>query len=238
MTDATAATTSAASSNQLISAATTSSTASNLAAGQGNLNTSYTTFLTLLTTQLKNQDPTSPLDTNQFTEQLVQMTGVQQQLLSNELLQTLVNQGGGSSGLSSAAGLIGKSVQATGDTAVLSGGQASWSYSLPAAASSGTATVTNAAGQTVWTGSLSALGEGAHAFTWKGQTSAGQQLADGGSYKLSITASDSNGAAVTATTSLTGVVNSVETVNGATVLNLGATQVPYSSITQVQNASS
>jgi flagellar basal-body rod modification protein FlgD len=73
------------------------------------------TFLTLLTTQLKNQDPTSPLDTNQFTSQLTQMTGVEQQVLSNQLLQQLVSQSSGS-GVTSAVGLIGKSVTASGST--------------------------------------------------------------------------------------------------------------------------
>ena len=68
---------------------TSSASQSNLTAGQTSLNTSYSTFLTLLTTQLQNQDPTSPLDTNAFTQQLVAMTGVQQQLLSNQLLQQI-----------------------------------------------------------------------------------------------------------------------------------------------------
>lgn len=71
----------------------------------------FTTFLTLLTTQLKNQDPTSPLDTNQFTQQLTQMTGVEQQLLSNKLLQQLVNT---QAGIGSSANLIGKVVTAPG----------------------------------------------------------------------------------------------------------------------------
>src|SRR5437773_4696257 len=78
------------------------------------------TFLKLLTTQLKNQDPLSPLDSNQFTQQIVQMTGVEQQLYSNQLLQQLVNQGG--MGLSSSVGLIGKTVAMQGDTNTLVGG--------------------------------------------------------------------------------------------------------------------
>ena len=235
MTDATAAT---AATPQLISASTASSAATNLSSGQDNLNLGYSTFLTLLTTQLKNQDPTSPLDTNQFTQQLVQMTGVQQQLLSNELLQTLVNQNGGAAGVSQAVGLIGKSVQATGDTAVLDGGQASWSYDLPADAASATLTLSNAAGQTAWSGPASALGKGDHDFTWNGQTTGGTQLPDGGAYKLTVTAKDANGAALTPTVSLRGVVGSVETVNGAAVLNLGKTQTPFTGVTEVQNASS
>ena len=237
MTDVSAAT-AAPSSNQLISASTSTSSASNLAAGQTNLNTSYSTFLTLLTTQLQNQDPTSPLDTNAFTQQLVAMTGVQQQLLSNELLQTLVNQSGGAGGVSQAVGLIGKSVHATGDTTTLSGGQAAWSYDLPSNAASATLTVTNAAGKAVWSGPASSLSQGDHDFTWNGQDSSGNQLPDGDSYKLSIAATDNAGQAVAATTEVRGVVGSVETVNGAAVLNIGKSQVPFTSVTEVENASS
>jgi flagellar basal-body rod modification protein FlgD len=71
------------------------------------------TFLTLLTTQLKNQDPLSPLDTNQFTSQLTQMSGVEQQLLGNQLLQTLVSQ---QTGVGQAASLIGSTATAPSAT--------------------------------------------------------------------------------------------------------------------------
>ncbi|HEX2801368.1 MAG TPA: flagellar hook capping FlgD N-terminal domain-containing protein, partial [Phenylobacterium sp.] len=57
------------------------------ALGRTSLVENFNTFLSLLTTQLKNQDPTAPLDSNQFTQQLVQMTGVEQQLNSNDLLK-------------------------------------------------------------------------------------------------------------------------------------------------------
>jgi flagellar basal-body rod modification protein FlgD len=96
------------------SSSTTSSAATN---GLASLADNYQTFLTLLTTQLQNQDPTSPLDTSQFTSQLTQMTGVEQQLLSNQLLQQLVTAQGG---LSQAAGLIGKTITAPGATSTAS----------------------------------------------------------------------------------------------------------------------
>src|SRR5215475_4984650 len=83
------------------------------ALGRARLAENFDTFLSLLTTQLKNQDPLSPLDTNQFTQQLTQMTGVEQQLLGNQLLQQLVNEQGG---MSQAAALIGKVVTAPGAT--------------------------------------------------------------------------------------------------------------------------
>src|SRR3569833_1162296 len=88
---------------------TLGSTNTTVATGQTQLNSNNNTFLQLLTTQLKNQDPLSPMDTNAFTQQLVEMNGVQQQLETNSLLQSLVNQ---SSGAGPALGLIGKSVMA------------------------------------------------------------------------------------------------------------------------------
>lgn len=112
-------------------AATTQGAANNadINSGLNSLASNYQTFLTLLTTQLKNQDPLSPLDTNQFTQQLTQMTGVEQQLLSNQLLQQLVtaNQ---SSGLSDAVGLIGKTATASSGSGTLTSGQVSWPYTL------------------------------------------------------------------------------------------------------------
>ena len=119
----------------------------NIQAGIGNLSSSYSTFLTLLTTQLQNQDPTSPLDSNAFTQQLVSMTGVQQQLLTNELLQQMVTNSTGSS-VAGSTNLIGKSVTATSANATLSGGQASWGYNLPTAAAQATATISDANGVT------------------------------------------------------------------------------------------
>jgi flagellar basal-body rod modification protein FlgD len=96
----------------------TSSSSSTTAATQASINNSLAslannsqTFLTLLTTQLQNQDPLNPLDTNQFTSQLTQMSGVEQQLLGNQLLQQLVSEQGG---LTQAAGLIGKTITAPG----------------------------------------------------------------------------------------------------------------------------
>ncbi len=85
------------------------------------------TFLTLLTAQLKNQDPLSPLDPSQFTQQLVVMTGVQQQILTNQLLQQMVNR---QTSVGDPINLIGKSVTASTPDAALTGGKANWTYSL------------------------------------------------------------------------------------------------------------
>ena len=91
---------------------TTSTTASGTAAtGMQSLAGNFDTFLQLLTTQLQNQDPLNPTDTNQFTQQITSMTGVEQQLISNQLLQQLVAQ---QTGVGAAAGLIGDTITASG----------------------------------------------------------------------------------------------------------------------------
>src|ERR1700747_546646 len=111
------------------SAASAASAASQATSSQKTLASNFDTFLSLLTTQLKNQDPLSPLDSNQFTQQLVQMTGVEQQLNTNDLLkQRVANTAGG---VATAVSLIGKDVKAVSDTANLSSGKAQWSYNLP-----------------------------------------------------------------------------------------------------------
>ena len=101
--------------------------------GRTRLAENFDTFLTLLTTQLKNQDPLSPMDSTEFTQQLVQMTGVEQQLLTNDLLEKLVANTG--SGVATAVSLIGKEVRADADVAALSGGKAEWVYKLDRTAS-------------------------------------------------------------------------------------------------------
>ena len=207
------------------------STTDALASGQSNLSSSYQTFLTLLTSQLKNQDPTSPLDTNSFTQQLVQMTGVQQQLLSKTLLKQLVTQSGGS--VTGAVDLIGKTVTASSDASALSGGKADWSYTLPSAASQAAMTITDSTGRVVWSGVAPDLSAGTHAFEWDGKNSGGQTSPDG-TYTLSIKAVNAAGAAVAATTAISGVVSAVSQVNGSTVINIGSVQAPLSSVSAVK----
>jgi flagellar basal-body rod modification protein FlgD len=210
-------------------------TAADLASGQSNIDTSYQTFLTLLTTQLQNQDPSSPMDPNTFTTELVQMTGVQQQLLSNQLLQQLVT-ASPSSGVSSAVNLIGKDVTATSSISNLTNGQASWTYNLPSTAATATVSVTNASGTVVFTGQAPSFAAGNAAFNWNGQDNNGVQQPDG-VYTLSIAAADSSGGTITPTISVSGVAGSIQSAAGQTMVTIGNTAVPVSSITNVTSPS-
>ena len=72
-------------------ASSSSSSSSATGVDSKTLASNFTTFLQLLTTQLKNQNPLDPLDTNQFTQQLVQFAQVEQQLKSNDQLAALVS---------------------------------------------------------------------------------------------------------------------------------------------------
>lgn len=216
------------------SANTSSSTNSTVTSGQSQLNTDYNTFLQLLTTQLKNQDPLSPMDTNTFTQQLVAMNGVQQQLQTNALLQQLVNQ---SSSAGPAVDLIGKQVLANSPTVAMTNGAASWTYQLNANAASATLNVTDSSGKVVWSQQAPSLAKGTYPFTWNGQTTSGGQETSG-TFTLSVTANDSNLQAIGSNVYVQGTVTGVQSSSSGTELNLGSTSVPYTSVTQITNTTS
>jgi flagellar basal-body rod modification protein FlgD len=154
------------------------------ALGRTSLANNFNTFLSLLTTQLKNQDPLSPLDSNQFTQQLVQMSGVEAQLNTNDLLKQLV--GNTATGVSTAVAMIGKNVKAVSDDANITGGKAQWVINVPAEATDAKVQVVDASGTVLHVESLGDLKAGDHAFTWNGKDQTGKQFADGGPYTLRV----------------------------------------------------
>jgi flagellar basal-body rod modification protein FlgD len=218
------------------STSTPASTQQTITGAQQSLAGDQQTFLKLLTTQLQNQDPLSPLDTNQFTQQLVAMTGVQQQIVSNQLLQQLVN--GQSSNLGDPVGLIGKTVTANTAQATLQGGTASWFYSLAAPAQQAQLQVTNSLGQVVWQQTTGPLTAGQQSLTWNGKDMNGNQLTDGGTYTLSVSATDSNGGTVASTIYQRGLASSVQQSNGQNFVTINGVPVPTSSVTAVGAAGS
>ena len=195
------------------------------------LSGNFDTFLQLLTTQLQNQDPLSPMDSNQFTQQLVEFSQVEQQIDSNTNLQTLISQGTSQSG-AYATSYLGKTVTVSGGQGALTDGTAQRHYKLAAAATSTTLTVTNASGQAVFTGSGQTTA-GNNTFSWNGEDNNGNQLADG-TYTLSVSASNSGTAVTTAVTSA-GTVSEVDMTSGSPQLVIGSMEVPLSSIGEVQN---
>ncbi len=191
----------------------------------------FNTFLSLLTTQLKNQNPLDPLDTNQFTQQMVQFTSVEQQLQTNEFLKTLTASAQNASN-TEAVSFIGKQITAAGANAELSNGSASWQYSLNRSASNTTITIRDSNGAIVHTDETSLAG-GTGTFTWDGKDDAGNQLPNG-NYSITINARDSNGSYVPVTTQISGTVEGVDLSGTSPVLIVGGAQVNLSSVLSVQ----
>lgn len=211
-----------------VSSATTAS-----ATGRTRLAENFDTFLTLLTTQLKNQDPLSPMDSTQFTQQLVQMTGVEQQLLTNDLLEKLVSNTG--SGIATAVSLIGKEVRADSNLGALSGGKAEWVYKLDRAASDVKIEVLDSKGRVVQTVAPTDNKAGEHTFKWDGKTAGGSTAADG-VYSLRVTAKDTEGSTVPTGVVAQGVVTGVQQVDGQTVVTINGAQIPWEKITLIRQA--
>lgn len=185
----------------------------------------FNTFLTLLTKQLQYQDPLSPLDTNQFTQQLVSFTGVEQSIQQNKNLETLIGLFS-ANGLSSATGYLGKSV--TADTDILNVGEdgGTWSYALGANAADTELVVTDPRGKIV----LKRSGEtqaGEHSLVIKpGELPPGL-------YQLTVTATKDNGSDVATGVFLRGEVTAVESANGVTQVLVGKTPVDLTAVSSI-----
>lgn len=211
---------------------TTSTTTTKTAADASKFSTDYTTFLNLLTAQIKNQDPLSPMDTTEWTNQLVQYSSVEQQIKANGYLETIANASGAAGSMTSAVGYIGKMIGTDEATATLTdGGSATWNYNLGAAATAATLTIKDANGNTVWSDSADDLTAGTHSFAWDGKDSSGNAVG-AGAYTLSISAANTSGS-IDASVGLTGTVTSAETRDGAVVLKIGNSSVALNSVTSV-----
>ena len=195
----------------------------------------FDAFLMLLTTQLRNQNPLEPLNTNEFTQQLVQFAGVEQQLKQNETLQALLLATQGSAP-STAASFIGRTVRAEGISAPLVKGSATWNLNAPRAAASATITVYDANGNVV-ASRTKALAAGEQTFTWDGKTTTGATAPDG-VYAITIAAKDVAGQPVSVSTGVSGVVDGVDLSGTAPVLLIGALRVPLADVQSIVRAGS
>jgi flagellar basal-body rod modification protein FlgD len=189
-------------------------------------------FLNLLTTQLKNQDPLSPLDTNQFTQQLVSFSQVEQAIKTNDKLANMVTLLSASQ-LVDTLPLVGKTVEIDSASTGLQGGEATFSYRLPATASQTNLTVTDAAGTIVYTAAgNTALGT--HQFVWDGTDKNGKAVPDG-VYKLEVGAARLDGTIMTVPVTAIGRVDGVTQKDGVANLSIGQFQVPTTKLVGVRN---
>ena len=208
---------------------TTANATNRIGAGSTMLASNFETFLTLLTSQLKNQDPLSPVDSNQFSAQLTQMAGVEQQLLTNDLLKGLLAaQGGG--GLAGAATYIGKEATAAWSATKFTDGEATWSYELAANAASARLEVLDGSGNVVWSGDAPDKTTGVHDFTWDGDATSGNDGQDGEVYSLRVVATDAAGGSVDSQVLTRGRITGVEMYDGVPYLTVGNSILPLSTV--------
>lgn len=198
------------------------------------LASNFTTFLQLLTTQLKNQNPLDPLDTNQFTQQLVQFAQVEQQLKSNDQLATLVSLQK-TAQATQALGYVGQTVALDGQTSHLTSSGAGWNFNSAKPATA-TVTITNSTGATVFSGTY-ALNAGVQNFVWDGRNNSGVKQAEG-DYKLSITAKDASGQSVAVSTEIQGVVDSVDLSKSPPMLTVNNTEYTLDKVKRVVRSTS
>ena len=178
----------------------------------------FQTFLTLLTTQLQNQNPLDPLDTNQFTQQLVQFAGVEQQLKTNDSLTSLISLQKTAQS-TQALNFVGSSAIVDGSTTDLKSGSATWALGV-SKPSTVTVTISNSSGQAVFTGNFSMNAGDHQTFQWNGRGNDGAQWPDG-AYTLSATAKDASGQTAAISTEIQGVVDAADLSQDPPVLSIG-----------------
>ncbi len=188
-------------------------------------------FLTLLTAQLKNQDPTSPMDTNQFTSQLVQFASVEQQMKQNETLTNLVSNTNNTNAIG-ALNFVGHYVTASGTKTTLASGSADWILDAPRA---GTAaiSISDSNGNKVYSTSK-ALSGGTQSFHWDGKNAAGITLPDG-QYSLSVDGKAIDQSAITVSTEIYGKVDGVDLSGTTPALKIGALSIDLTSVKAIDN---
>lgn len=209
---------------------TASQTSQQIGLDNGSLAETFDNFLLLLTTQLENQDPLSPMDTNEFTQQLVAFTEVEQSIKTNDRLAQLIDLQLGNQ-LTSAANYIGRNIEAESPFLSLDGGEATLTYGLTASATRTTIQIQDESGQVVRT----VTGEtdpGLHRLDWDGTDDDGKPLPDG-IYRAVVTAVDGDDAPIQVATGTVGRVTGVEVIDGQVALSLNGLKIPINKVVSV-----
>ena len=218
-----------------ISALTGSANTATATAAQGIADT-FDTFLKLLTAQLQNQDPLSPMDSAKFTEQLVQYSQVEQQIAANDKLDTLAATLKTSTA-GAALSYLGNLATFNSDAQSLTEEDgATWKYALGAASTGTTLTIKDANGTTVYTSTAGERGAGAHEFTWDGKKANGEQAPDG-IYVLSVAAKDSEGATIDTAVAVQEIITGVDFSSASPSVTTAAGSRGFDTIIRVEKPS-
>lgn len=199
----------------------------------GSSGADFNMFLKLLTTQMQNQDPLDPMDTSQYTQQLVQYSQVEQSMQQTGLLRDLLGRMSASD-MSQAADLIGREAEFDSSIAGLGSAPASWSWSLPRDAAALTGDIVDSSGKTVATVTLDPAANGGR-YSWDGRLAGGGQATEG-AYQLKLKATDAAGNSVPVTVRAVGTVQEVVQSAGELWLKIGGASLPMSDLVRVAAA--
>ena len=214
-----------------VAAVTAPTTAPKATDPLSSLTSNMNDFLKLLMTQLQNQDPTTPMDTSQFTSQLVQFAGVEQQVNISTGVQSLI-QLAQSTNVLQASGLIGKTVTAHATQVALQNGSGSIQFNAPSAEPV-TIAISGSTGATVAQASFTSTA-GQNTWQWDGKNSNGEQLADG-AYAVSVMGGPAGTQPTTIPFTVTGPATGVTTQNKVQQVQIGPLTLPVSDIQSVTN---
>jgi flagellar basal-body rod modification protein FlgD len=212
-------------------AAGSTSSSQSSSAALNSLSSNFGDFLSLLMTQLQNQDPTSPLDTNEFTSELVQFCSVEQQINTNSSLTQLIQltQAGE---IMQASSMTGKQVTVSSDHVPLQNGKGTIQFTAPAAEPVDISIYSDSG--TKLRDQVMTASKGTNTWNWDGTNSSGQSLPDG-SYKVVVTGANADGTTSTLTTSVVGTATGVQNQSSGVQLQMGALSVDFSKVQSVAN---
>ncbi len=194
------------------------------------LDDTYNNFLLLLTKQLQNQDPLDPLDTAQFTQQLVSFSAVEQQINSNKSLEKLISLQSATNAFGAVA-FLGNEVAIASDKLSLKDGKASFQYNIDRNAAGAMLRITDASGNVVLVQEANRA-IGTYKVDWNGKDVFGNQLPDG-QYQVSVSYQDEQGKVYSSDIVSYGVVDSTEIQDGEVQLFIGKVGFPVDQILRV-----
>jgi flagellar basal-body rod modification protein FlgD len=216
---------------------TTGNTGAASGAGVAGATLGGANFLTLMLAQLKNQDPTSPVDSNTFLTQLAQLSEVQGITSLNTSFSALSSSLTSNQALQASSLLGHQALVSTGTATLAANGTVTGAVNVPQTTSQVVLNISDSSGALVGQINLGAQSAGLASFTWNGTEGNGSQ-APPGQYTLSAQYAGATSGSTAATTLVNGTIESVSMGAGSTGLTLnvaGIGSVPFSSVQQISN---
>lgn len=191
----------------------------------------FDTFLQLLVTQIQNQDPTEPISTESFTQQLVQFSELEQSIQSNSNLESIQNSIA-SQNAASVVSYIGSTVTAEGATTTLTDREAVYTLTAQEFIPEAEISIRDALGNVVFT-TTQALQPGNNSFVFDGRGANGRQFNDGSQFTITVQGRNAADNVSPISTSIRGVVEGVDFSGETPNLRIGSTNVPLSAVQSV-----